>query len=313
MKFFLGTHRPYWLWKVPVPLFVSRRQLCQEPYPKPTACDWALDSGGFTELKDHGRWTISAKQYVEEVRRWSHVPGRLAWAPVMDWMCEPTVREGGVLDGVRFAGTGLSVREHQRRTLASWFELRALAPELPWVPVLQGYSFGDYLRHAEDYAAVGVDLASLPLTGLGSVCRRQNTGMVEDLIRTLARSGIRLHAFGFKTLGLQRAHLWLESADSMAWSRTARADKVRLPGCEHRAIYCNNCLRWALRWRDKMLASLEARHDAEPGLFDGLSVPITGCAAPASLPAPGTSASSGLCSGSCPGPHCSGGGAPAAP
>ncbi|WP_449288794.1 deazapurine DNA modification protein DpdA family protein [Micromonospora echinofusca] len=36
----------------------------------------------------------------------------------------------------------------------------------------------------------------------------------------------------------------------MAWSYGARADKVRLPGCQH-AGPCNNCLRYALVWRER--------------------------------------------------------------
>jgi hypothetical protein len=44
---------------------------------------------------------------------------------------------------------------------------------------------------------------------LGSVCRRQDTGMVESLVRDLHAQGIRLHGFGFKVLGLARcARYW---------------------------------------------------------------------------------------------------------
>src|SRR5436309_107712 len=47
-----------------------------------------------------------------------------------------------------------------------------MAPELPITPVLQGQSISDYSRCADLYERHGVDLAALPLVGVGSVCRR---------------------------------------------------------------------------------------------------------------------------------------------
>ena len=56
------------------------------------------------------------------------------------------------------AKTKLSVAEHQLRTVNSFAELKTLAPEIPWVPVLQGWTPGDYLDHIEEYARSGFDL-----------------------------------------------------------------------------------------------------------------------------------------------------------
>ncbi|MFC4611496.1 hypothetical protein ACFO9E_27445 [Streptomyces maoxianensis] len=47
----------------------------------------ALDSGGFTELQNFGRWTITPAQYVSEVRRIRDEVGLLDWAAPMDWNC----------------------------------------------------------------------------------------------------------------------------------------------------------------------------------------------------------------------------------
>jgi hypothetical protein len=41
-----------------------------------------------------------------------------------------------------------------------------------------------------------VDLATLPLVGVGSVCRRQHSREVEQIIWALAGRGLRLHTFG---------------------------------------------------------------------------------------------------------------------
>jgi hypothetical protein len=253
--FYLGTHQAGWLATAGVPLFVSRRRLARRPLRR-AAAPWALDSGAFTELSTHGRWDVSAADYAAEVRRWSEAPGGLRWAAVQDWMCEPAV----------LARTGLSVAEHQRRTVDSYLELRTLAPDLPWLPVLQGWVHGDYLRHLGAYARAGVDLAALPLVGLGSVCRRQETGMAEGLIRDLHGMGLRLHGFGFKLGGLRRAGRYLASADSMAWSFGARRS-APLPGCRHRN--CAHCLRYALWWRGKALRAGAGSDRAEQLLLFG--------------------------------------------
>lgn len=252
MLFYLGTHEPSWLGRAGVPLFVSRRRLARLRRKLPVAVErWALDSGGFTELSMHGRWLTSPEQYAREVRLWMDKVGRLDWAAAQDWMCEPWI----------LGKTGLSVREHQQRTVDNYLDLCRLAPELPWVPVLQGWQYGDYLRHIEDYARAGVNLAALDRVGLGSVCRRQDTGMVEDLLGDLAGLGIRAHGFGFKLQGLRRAAGHLASADSLAWSYDARR-AAPLPGHPHRS--CANCLEYALGWRERVLCRIG---NWQPGLF----------------------------------------------
>jgi hypothetical protein len=145
------------------------------------------------------------------------------------------------------ARTGLSVAEHQHRTVANYLALRQLAPALPFIPVVQGWRLADYLACVDLYASAGVDLAALPRVGLGSVCRRQSTAEIAVIVTALAALGLRLHGFGIKTSGLgQYGHL-LASADSMAWSYAARRAPA-LPGCTgHRN--CANCLIYATTWR----------------------------------------------------------------
>lgn len=245
MKFYLGAHHPHWLATSDVPLFVSRRALGRQKALPRASCDWALDSGGFTELKLHGRWTATPREYVAEVRRFQDEIGRLAWAAPQDWMCEPEMLKR----------TGLSVEEHQARTVANYLELRELAPELPFTPVLQGWAIGDYERHVEAYAAAGVHLDRLPLVGVGTVCRRQSTLSAALLLGVLQQLyGLRLHGFGLKLTGLRAAAQHLASADSMAWSLSARKNRP-LPGHTHRS--CANCMEYALDWRRDALDAME--------------------------------------------------------
>ncbi|MGI5322061.1 DUF7221 family queuine tRNA-ribosyltransferase-like protein [Actinomadura nitritigenes] len=245
--FYLGAHQPHWLWNADFPLFVSHRQLTRKARLRPAVCRWALDSGGFTELSLNGRWTTTPGQYAEAGARYAEDLGMPDFLSQQDWMCEPFMIEQ----------TGLSVREHQERTVANYLDLRTLAPTLPWLPVVQGWTLPDYLTCVQLYASAGVDLAALPRVGLGSVCRRQSTGEIGHIVAALAGLGLKLHGFGVKAGGLQRYGYQLASADSMAWSYNARR-LPPLPGCRGHKN-CANCLTYATGWRARLLASLAAR------------------------------------------------------
>lgn len=266
MEFFLGTHRPNWLADTTVPLFISDRQLHRYKTLPRANRPWALDSGGFTELQVHGTWNHgpTPAQYVNRIRRYAADVGELVFAAPQDWMCEPAIIKGGSFRGLHFAGTGLSVHDHQDRTVSNFLELRSLAPDLTCiVPVLQGWSASDYLRCARMYHAAGIDLASEPTVGIGSLCRRQATGEATDIIAAVvdAVPGIRLHGFGIKTSGLGAYGTLLHSADSMAWSYSARYSPP-LPNCTH--LKCTNCRRYALQWRNRVLTSLPTHTTPEP-------------------------------------------------
>lgn len=254
MLFYLGTHHPHWLARLDVPLFVSRRALERLKTMPRARGAWALDSGGFSELTLHGRWMLSARDYVAMVRRYVAEIGSLAWAAPQDWMCEPDM----------LRRTGLSVEKHQRLTIANYLELRSLAPELPFVPVLQGWSTsGDYERHVDAYLDAGIDLFALPLVGIGTVCRRQHTAGVSALLGRLAHNGLQLHGFGFKMQGLRASYRDLASADSMAWSFNARRSPP-LPGCIERHKNCANCPVFAMGWRESLLDAV----GRQPGLWE---------------------------------------------
>lgn len=271
MRFYLGTDRTNWLWTVhDVPLFISHRVLAQRrtPFPRATT-DWALDSGGFTELKLHGSWDrMPPEEYIEAVRRYQRELGRLVWASPQDWMCEPWVLTGGTFAGVHYVGTGLTVEEHQRRTVQNFLDLTRLAPDLPFMPVLQGWDMDDYHRCVDMYADAGVDLWAYPVVGVGSVCRRQGEAGIAMILDSLAARGLRLHGFGVKTQGLGMASASLASADSMAWSFRARMGRIKLPGCTHRGV-CSHCHRFAVLWHQEVIESLAGwRQDS---LFSGAS------------------------------------------
>lgn len=241
MRFYLGTHQPHWLRLTSVPLFVSHVTLASRRTLPRALGPWALDSGAFSEVANLGRFRTSPRQYVTAVRRYADDIGSLAWAAPQDWMCEPFI----------LTRTGLTVAEHQRRTVNGLLELRTVAPDLPIIPVLQGWTLDDYHRCVDHYDHAGINLTTEPLVGLGSVCRRQGTDTITTIARSLARLGISLHGFGVKISGLGRYAYALASADSMAWSFDARRTRP-FPDCPHRS--CANCLRYALWWRAHVLA-----------------------------------------------------------
>jgi hypothetical protein len=155
VQFWLGIHQVAWLDQVGIPTMVSYRRLKRrKAFPRALG-DWVQDSGGFTELSLHGGYQTTPKAYAARTRLHAQEVGNLRWAAVQDWMCEDHVLEK----------TGLSVVQHQLRTVESYLELQQAAPDLPWLPVLQGQVLADYQRHADLYTAAGVDLRAVPLVG----------------------------------------------------------------------------------------------------------------------------------------------------
>jgi hypothetical protein len=282
MTFYTGTHCTSWLWsgEVGYPLCVSYGRLREVRGLRRGRVRWILDSRGFSELSQHGRWTIPAGQYVADVARYDEQIGGLQWAAPQDWMCEHAVIHGGMLGRVRCVGTGLSVQEHQRRTVANFTELVSRWPRhsrrpCPFIPVLQGDGPAAYLRCHQMYLDAGVLLGEeYPLAGVGSVCRLQSTGQIAAVARALGQLNLELHWFGLKLTGLARVEIQrditsryvyagTQSLDSASWSLDARYGS-RLPGCTHVSrktglpSKCNNCPRYATGWRDRVLAAMAA-------------------------------------------------------
>jgi hypothetical protein len=213
---------------------LSRRRLERRTALPRARGKWFLDSGGFSELALNGRWNLRPRDYVHLVRRYRDEIGGLELAAPQDWMCEPSMLER----------TGLTLREHQRRTVHNYSQLLDLDDSLPWLPVLQGWSVSDYVRCVELYDQAGI---RLQYVGVGSVCRREGTQAARAIFAVLKALGLDLHAFGIKTAGVGMYGGLLSSADSLAWSFGARKRNIRLKGCKH--ARCSDCIRYAMQWR----------------------------------------------------------------
>jgi hypothetical protein len=213
MRFFTGMHMPAHAGKVPA-AFVSVNRLRARRSAFPVG-DWIMDSGAFTEIATHGHYRHGVEEYAAEIRRWRD-NGNLICAVAQDWMCEPWI----------VAKTGLSVAEHQRRTINRYDQLLACDPGVPIMPVLQGFQPHEYVNHLRAY---GDRLALGAYVGVGSVCKRNGDPAailtVLDAIMC-ERPDLRLHGFGLKMTALRCAPIVarLASADSMAWSYAARRE-----------------------------------------------------------------------------------------
>jgi hypothetical protein len=247
MRFYLGTHMPNWLNFAEVPLFVSDRTLKKYKKLPEANCIWALDSGAFSELSMYGEYQTTAKEYADRIDRYVEDIGKLQWAAPQDWMCEPFMLKK----------TGLSLLEHQTRTIDNLLTLRSLTDSVPFIPVLQGWLKDDYHSHIEQYQKRGIEITSESVVGLGSVCRRQGTEEIRQIVHSLRVLHINLHGFGVKTRGLQLFADSLISADSLAWSFTAR--RLQYPffeECRSYHINCANCFEYAMHWRKNLLEQL---------------------------------------------------------
>lgn len=237
MKFYLGLHQPGDAEKIRLPVFVSMARMIGRKAPLKHD-DWIMDSGGFSMISTNGRYTVSEQQYLSCIR--NHNP---ALAFCQDWMCEPFMLQK----------TGLTIHEHQRRTVDSYISLHAQDGRIR--PVLQGWHSDDYLRHIEMYDRAGVSLEQL--YGVGTVCSRNgDPGTILQILATIkaAAPKMQLHGFGVKTESLSTCAALLASADSMAWSSRGRRTKV-CAWCDKQS--CANCLEFALLWRRNVLAMVE--------------------------------------------------------
>lgn len=224
----LGAHEPWWAWegRADARVLLSARRIEERLSGgrgrlRPADVPVFIDSGAFTEVSNHGRWTWAPEAFVAFIRLVARALGSVEHVGIQDWMCEPEI----------LALTGLDVEEHQRRTVASFLQLRRLAPEIPWVATLQGYTAVDYLRCAQMYADAGVDLEDERLVGVGSVCRRSNTLEIERVLGEVRRglpARVRLHGYGVKSDSAALACWWMASFDSAAWSALARRLEAKL-------------------------------------------------------------------------------------
>lgn len=225
MKFFVGLHHParaIHFERAFISVNALRRvdndgNITKQRRSDFPANKWIMDSGAFTEVFGHGRYRTTVEDYAWQIKRWSTV-GELVAACAQDWMCEAKVLKV----------TGLTVREHQARTVDRFVALKEAAADsgVYIMPVLQGFTAAEYVDIIGQYERAGEPLPEGALVGVGSVCKRNgNPAEVEAVLTAIldARPDLRLHGFGLKLTALKSEAIRnaLSSSDSMAWSFAA--------------------------------------------------------------------------------------------
>jgi hypothetical protein len=183
--------------------------------------DWvtalAIDSGGFTAHRRWGEYPWSPVQYADFIAAVSRdIP--LAWCAVMDYACEPGVDRR----------TWRTNTARIEATIVNDAACRAVAPDLPWLSVLQGDTLAE-----RDYDLAQRQACSLvPATraGMGSICGRPfpHARRVLDWYRTHL-PGVRFHVFGMDCRVLDGGHYTdiVASWDSYAWNWERGTRNVR--------------------------------------------------------------------------------------
>lgn len=246
MKFYLGTHCLNHVDKSTVPLFLSNRVLMKRKKKRfNPQVNVSIDSGGFSELSLYGEWRTTPEEYIDNVRRMEDLNLGIDWIASQDYMCED----------IMIRKTGLTVKEHQKKTIDKYIQLYDMNSGFEIVPILQGQTIEDYINHIQDYYERGFDLRYFKTVGVGSVCRRQNTQEIGNIMKKINSYGINIHGFGVKKQGLEKYGNYLSSADSLAWSFNARYNKEHCSKCYGIATTknCANCLNYALEWRSKFI------------------------------------------------------------
>lgn len=259
--FYVGV-KPHLMAHTSVPVMVSDVNLRNRKKLPVANGPITVDSEGFEHLRKHGRWIRTPRQYAADVRRYQDFYGPLfRGAFEQDWMCEKAIIEGGGSGKNRFVGTGLSIKEHLHRTVGNYLDLMGIDDTLQIYPVVQGSRIQHYEYCIHLFDKAGVDLRKLPVVGIGSVCRIQGTpeavGIVQH-VASIVGTG-RLHAFGFKTVGLREVGHLVGRADSFAWGVDGMHTR---PGCDFRLSrdkphkHEGNCLRFMLEWRQGVLDAI---------------------------------------------------------
>lgn len=246
MNFYIGLHQPSDAKRFDKCLIsINRLKTRKSDF---QVNNWMMDSGAFTELKNHQKHRLTREEYAAQIKRWSNC-GNLVAAACQDY-----------LPGL----TGHSMESVQRRTLGSFSKLtdlnRANDSSVYIMPVLQGTRPEDYRRHLELYLNHSYReyfrddekewLQQGAMVGVGSLVRiSSQPDLVEEILSAILelRPDLRLHGFGLKLNAFKNPKVVeaLATADSIAWSLDAR-----------RAGRNANCWKEAVRYNTKVKVAL---------------------------------------------------------
>jgi hypothetical protein len=184
-----------------IKVLINRRK----PMPSPRG-GFMLDSGGFQFIRQLGKYPLTPEEYLKKVAFLQ--PDIFV---IQDWMCEPS----------QVQRTGLSAREHIRRTVENYLYISELKENASndikgyCLPVLQGWGIEDYFSCIDLYEDYGL---IAPYMAVGSICRRGKEKEIREIIENIhaAIPKIKLHGLGVKKQVLYECRDILHSGDTAA-------------------------------------------------------------------------------------------------
>lgn len=174
----------------------------RKPMPSPRG-GFMLDSGGFQFIRQLGKYPLSPEEYLKKVAFLQ--PDIFV---IQDWMCEP----------LQVMRTGLSIKEHIRRTVENYLYISELtSPDIKsyCLPVIQGWELNDYFDCIDLYGDYGLIVDYM---AVGSICRRGKEIEIKNIIENIhaAIPWVSLHGLGVKKQVLYACRESLHSCDTAA-------------------------------------------------------------------------------------------------
>lgn len=173
----------------------------------PTIKRLFIDSGGFGMHKKWGKYPFTVVQYIDYVH---HMMDKwpVTEVAVLDYPCEPEVNRT----------THSTNMDRIRATVDNAVLCVDADNNIPWVPVIQGFTLKEYLACWELYQDAGIEY---DLWAIGSICARKKLGGIRNIVTSLYnKTEQNLHAFGLTLPALRDPQVFfsLQSSDSAVWN-----------------------------------------------------------------------------------------------
>ena len=169
-----------------------------------------IDSGGYSFFRRWGEYPFSIAKYIEFIyilKDDNMYP--ITLCAIRDYPCEPDINRSQISTN----------KERIQKTVSNAVECFQADGNLPWIPVIQGYTIEEYLSCIQLYEDVGIPLDYI---AVGSLCSRKgNLHEIRKILTTIKqRTGAKLHSFGLSLVYLKDPIIFntLYSSDSAAWN-----------------------------------------------------------------------------------------------
>jgi hypothetical protein len=166
-----------------------------------------IDSGGFTFLTKWEKYPFTIDEFIDFLGILQEKQP-IEQVAILDYPCEPDVNRSEYKTNF----------DRIRATVENAVVCFDKAPEINWIPVIQGYYLHEYLDCLSLYEERGIKSEKW---AIGSVCQRRDIAGPRKIITRLKKtmSNKKLHAFGISIRLLKDLQIWnsLFSSDSASW------------------------------------------------------------------------------------------------